>query len=97
MNGSYLGPSYSNNEIESELKKLNAVFYKYEYNDLLDQTAKAIFSNKAVGWFQGRMEFGPRALGNRSILGNPISEETQKNLNLKLSSERVFDLLQHQF
>ena len=97
MSGSYLGPSYSDNEIESGLKKLNAVFDKYEYNDLLDITAKAIFDNKAVGWFQGRMEFGPRALGNRSILGNPISEETQKNLNLKVKFGRVFDLLQHQF
>ena len=90
MSGSYLGPSYSDNEIESGLKKLNSVFDKYEYNDLLDITAKAIFDNKAVGWFQGRMEFGPRALGNRSILGNPISEETQKNLNLKVKFRESF-------
>ena len=90
MSGSYLGPSYSDQEIESKLKILNAVYNKYEYDDLLNITAKAIFENKAVGWFQGRMEFGPRALGNRSILGNPISEETQKNLNLKVKFRESF-------
>ncbi len=90
MSGSYLGPSYGNEEIESKLKNLNALYKKFEYDDLLNITAKAIFDNKAVGWFQGNMEFGPRALGNRSILGNPISEKTQKNLNLKVKFRESF-------
>ena len=90
MSGSYLGPSFSDEEIENKLISLNAVFDKYEYSNLLNITAKAIFDNKAVGWFQGKMEFGPRALGNRSILGNPISKETQKNLNLKVKFRESF-------
>ena len=69
MQGSYLGPSYSQTEIEEELKNINAKFEVLDENDLIEKTAECLKNGDAVGWFQGRMEFGPRALGGRSILG----------------------------
>lgn len=90
MQGSYLGPEYLQKEIEEQL---NAVGAKYEIlkdEELLDKTAADIANEEAVGWFQGRMEFGPRALGGRSILGDPRSEKMQKNLNLKVKFRESF-------
>ena len=90
MKGSYLGPSFSQNEIENDLKTLNANFEVLEEKELIDKTAEALKNGDAVGWFQGRMEFGPRALGGRSILGDPRSPTMQKNLNLKVKFRESF-------
>ena len=90
MQGSYLGPSYSQTEIEAELKNINASFEVLDENDLIEKTAGCLKNGDAVGWFQGRMEFGPRALGGRSILGDPRSEKMQKNLNLKVKYRESF-------
>ena len=90
MQGSYLGPSFRDHEIESELNKLDANFEKYTEEKLLQITAKELSEGKTVGWFQGRMEFGPRALGARSILADPRSEKMQKNLNLKIKFRESF-------
>lgn len=90
MQGSYLGPVYADEQVEEELKAANAVYHKLTSDDLIEQTANALAENKAVGWFQGRMEFGPRALGGRSILGDPRSESTQKTLNLKVKYRESF-------
>ena len=69
---------------------LNGVFSKYSKREVIEKTALAISQNKAIGWFNGRMEFGPRALGSRSIIGNAKSPETQKNLNLKVKFRESF-------
>ena len=90
MNGSYLGPMIQNDLIEEKLKKLKANYKKYETEELISLTAKELASEKTVGWFQGRMEFGPRALGARSILADPRSEKMQKELNLKIKFRESF-------
>ena len=90
MQGSYLGPSYSQTEIEAELKNINASFEVLDENDLIEKTAECLKNGDAVGWFQGRMEFGPRALGGRSILGDARSPTMQKNLNLKVKYRESF-------
>jgi len=90
MNGSYLGPEYSQKEIEVELINNQANFDILNDVDLIEKTATSLSLGKAVGWFQGRMEFGPRALGARSILGDPRSSEMQKNLNLKVKYRESF-------
>ncbi len=90
MQGSYLGPSYSQTEIEAELKNINASFEVLEEKDLIEKTAECLKNGDAVGWFQGRMEFGPRALGGRSILGDARSPTMQKNLNLKVKYRESF-------
>ena len=90
MNGSYLGPEYTQNQIEEELKSIGAIFETVDYQKLINQTSEHLSSDKAIGWFQGRMEFGPRALGGRSILGDPRSEKMQKNLNLKVKYRESF-------
>ena len=90
MQGSYLGPEYSQKEIQNELDKIGAVYKIKNEEDLLNQTADDLSIGEAIGWFQGRMEFGPRALGNRSILGDPRSSEMQKNLNLKVKYRESF-------
>ena len=90
MQGSYLGPEYTQKQIENELDKIGAVYEVKKEEDLLNQTAEDLSNGKAVGWFQGRMEFGPRALGNRSILGDPRSSKMQKNLNLKVKYRESF-------
>ena len=90
MKGSYLGPKLENNIIEEELKELNANFKKYKEDELIDILAKELSTEKTVGWFQGRMEFGPRALGGRSILADPRSAEMQKELNLKVKFRESF-------
>ena len=90
MQGSYLGPQYSQKQIEEKLNSVGAKFVTLSYDDLIDQTAENLSKEKAIGWFQGRMEFGPRALGNRSILGDPRSDKMQKNLNLKVKFRESF-------
>ncbi|MDA7473212.1 carbamoyltransferase [Candidatus Pelagibacter ubique] len=90
MQGSYLGPEYTQKQIENELDKMGGVYEVKNEEDLLNQTADDLSKGEAIGWFQGRMEFGPRALGNRSILGDPRSSEMQKNLNLKVKYRESF-------
>ena len=90
MKGSYLGTEFSQEEIEKELKLIGAKFEKVNYKDLINKTSEFLSNEKAIGWFQGRMEFGPRALGNRSILGDPRSDKMQKNLNLKVKNRESF-------
>ena len=90
MKGSYLGPKFENNIIEKELKVLNANFKKHKEDELIDILAKELSTKKTIGWFQGRMEFGPRALGGRSILADPRSAEMQKVLNLKVKFRESF-------
>lgn len=90
MRGSYLGPSYSTSEVEKRLRNLGAVFTPRDSKSVIDETAKALAEGKAIGWFQGRMEFGPRALGARSIIADARSPEMQKVLNLKVKYRESF-------
>ena len=90
MKGSYLGCEFNQQQIEKELNSLGANFQTFEYESLIDKTAEFLANEKAIGWFQGRMEFGPRALGGRSILGDPRSDKMQKNLNLKVKYRESF-------
>jgi carbamoyltransferase len=90
MQGAYLGPAFPQPEIEQRLAAAGAVFEVMDEADLIDATTNALISEKAVGWFQGRMEFGPRALGNRSILGDPRSPSMQKTLNLRVKYRESF-------
>lgn len=90
MKGSYLGPSYEQTEIERRLAAAGARFTTLSDDALIDRTAEALAAGKAVGWFQGRMEFGPRALGGRSILGDPRDPAMQKSLNLRVKYRESF-------
>ena len=90
MSGSYLGPKYNNEIIENKLKDLKGVFKKFSDLDLIKEVAAQLNNQKTIGWFQGRMEFGPRALGGRSILADPRSEKMQKVLNLKVKFRESF-------
>ena len=90
MRGSYLGIEFTQEQIEKELKLIGAKFEIFNYEDLITKTAEFLSNEKAIGWFQGRMEFGPRALGSRSILGDPRSDNMQKNLNLKVKYRESF-------
>jgi carbamoyltransferase len=91
INGSYLGPSYSDKEIESMIRKTKAIFQKpSSFDEVASFTAQKIAEGKVIGWFQDRMEFGPRALGNRSILGDARNPEMQKKLNLKIKYREGF-------
>jgi carbamoyltransferase len=90
MKGSYLGPEYSQPDIEARLKASGAVFTTVSTQEMLNQTADALAAGKAVGWHQGRMEFGPRALGGRSIIADPRSPAVQKQLNLKVKYRESF-------
>ena len=90
MEGSYLGPKLQNSSLEKELISLKANFKKYSEDELIKITANELNKEKTVGWFQGRMEFGPRALGARSILADPRSEKMQKELNLKVKFRESF-------
>jgi len=90
MQGSYLGPEYTQTEIENILKECGAIFTTLSFNELIEKTSHNLTLGKTIGWFQGRMEFGPRALGNRSILGDSRSEKMQKNLNLKVKYRESF-------
>ena len=90
MKGSYLGPAFSDVEIEEELKSCGAIFTKCSEDQLIETVTNALSNEKAVGWMQGRMEFGPRALGGRSIIADPRSPKMQKQLNLKVKYRESF-------
>lgn len=90
MKGSYLGPSYSQEEISIQLSNAGAVFESFSQKDIIQMTARELANGKAVGWMQGRMEFGPRSLGCRSILADPRSEKMQQQLNLKVKYRESF-------
>jgi carbamoyltransferase len=90
MKGSYLGPEFSNDYIQKYLIDIGANFETYSENEFIEKVASALADGKAIGWFQGRMEFGPRALGARSILADPRSDKMQKNLNLKVKYRESF-------
>ena len=90
MNGSYLGPSYAQDDIERRLSTAGAVFTTVSDDQVTELTAQALADGKAVGWHQGRMEFGPRALGGRSIIADPRSAAMQKQLNLKVKYRESF-------
>lgn len=90
MKGSYLGPRYETADIEKRLRAVGAVFTVVDDDGVIEQTAQALVAGQAVGWHQGRMEFGPRALGGRSILGDPRSPTMQKALNLKVKFRESF-------
>ena len=90
MKGSYLGPKYSQNQIEKDLIDMGAVYETLDEENLIEKVSDDLTNDDAIGWFQGRMEFGPRALGSRSIIGNPQSSTMQKNLNLKVKYRESF-------
>lgn len=90
MSGSYLGPSFSDEQICNKLDAIGAQYQQMEEGDLLERVVEGLVAGEAVGWMQGRMEFGPRALGNRSILADPRSPEMQKQLNLKIKFRESF-------
>lgn len=90
MQGSYLGPQFSQTDVERRLSEAGARFQTVSDGDLIDRTADALVAQMAVGWHQGRMEFGPRALGARSILGDPRSPTMQKTLNLRIKYRESF-------
>ena len=90
MSGAYLGPQFPQAEIERRLIAAGARFAVLGDDEMIETTAQALAGQKAVGWFQGRMEFGPRSLGARSILGDPRSPEMQKSLNLKVKYRESF-------
>jgi carbamoyltransferase len=91
MKGAYLGPEYSADEIKRVAKRYKApIRYFSNFRELCNVVADFLEQGMVVGWFQGRMEYGPRALGNRSILGNPCLPETQKKLNLKIKYREGF-------
>jgi carbamoyltransferase len=90
MHGSYLGPSYGQRDVERGLREAGARFTLLDDSELIARTVDALEAGKAVGWFQGRMEFGPRALGARSILADPRSPEMQRRLNLQVKFRESF-------
>ena len=90
MSGSYLGPSYTDEQIKQSLDKIGAKYKLLDEQSLIDKTADDLSKGHAIGWFQGRMEFGPRALGSRSIIGDPRSPDMQRNLNLKVKYRESF-------
>ncbi len=90
MKGSFLGPSYKDDQIKKILNECGAKYEKLDRKDLINKAAEALVKKKAIGWMQGRMEFGPRALGNRSIIADPRSPFMQKQLNLKIKYRESF-------
>lgn len=91
MKGAYLGPEYCDNDIEKVIRKYSAKFIKYEnFEEIAEKTAILLDKGNVVGWFQGRMEYGPRALGSRSILGDSRNPDMQKKLNLKIKYRESF-------
>ncbi|MDB2561962.1 carbamoyltransferase, partial [Amylibacter sp.] len=90
MKGAYLGPEFTDSEIDAELTACGAVFKKSSEAEMIEEVASALANEKAVGWMQGRMEFGPRALGGRSIIADPRSPMMQKQLNLKVKYRESF-------
>tara|TARA_Y100000588_G_C14266148_1_gene929967 strand:+ start:1809 stop:3647 length:1839 start_codon:yes stop_codon:yes gene_type:complete len=90
MHGAYLGPGYSDDEIETSLNEYGAKYHKLSKSDLIERVATALSEEKVIGWMQGRMEFGPRGLGGRSIIADPRSSVMQKQLNLKIKYRESF-------
>ena len=90
MKGAFLGPRYSNTNIKKELEKCGANFDYFDENEILKKTAKYLADGKAIGWFKGKMEFGPRSLGARSIIADPRVKNMQKLLNLKIKFRESF-------
>jgi len=91
MKGAYLGPDFTDRQIENVARKYEAKYSYFEnFDSLTEQVAKYIDEGKIIGWFQGRMEYGPRALGNRSILGDARNPEMQKKMNLKIKYREGF-------
>ena len=90
MKGSLLGPSFHEEEIEKDLKDMGAVYKKFDQQEIINKTAMYLSKEKAFGWMNGKMEFGPRALGARSIIADPRSPKMQKNLNLKIKFRESF-------
>ena len=90
MSGAYLGPSFSADAVSSELDRVGASYMVFDEEEMLDQVVAKLIAGEAIGWMQGRMEFGPRALGNRSIIADPRSPEMQKQLNLKIKFRESF-------
>jgi len=90
MKGAYLGPSYTDAEIESFLKQAGAVYHRLERQPLLERVAQLLADGKIIGWFNGRMEFGPRALGARSIIGDPRNKKMQADMNIKIKFREGF-------
>lgn len=90
MQGSYLGPAFSNEQIERFLQTIGAPYHRLSDKDLCERVAAELAAEKVIGWFQGRMEFGPRALGSRSILGDPRSPRMQSVMNLKIKYRESF-------
>ena len=90
MKGAYLGPSFTDSEIEADFMECGAKFQKFDDHVLIEHVASALAEDKAVGWMQGRMEFGPRSLGGRSIIADPRSPKMQKQLNLKVKYRESF-------
>lgn len=90
MSGSYLGCSFDNDEIQQRLESIGAVLESHDTEKMLTEASQALANEQVVGWFQGRMEFGPRALGGRSILGDPRSPKMQYNLNMKIKYRESF-------
>ena len=90
MKGSYLGPRFSSEQIEKDLTSLGAIYTRFDDNEFYDKVADYLANEKVIGWFQGRMEFGPRALGGRSIIGDPRSKDMQTTMNLKIKYRESF-------
>ncbi len=90
MKGAYLGPSFKENDIEKTLSNYKAKFLKLNKSEIIDNVTKDLVNGKAIGWMQGKMEFGPRALGTRSIIADPRSPKMQKLLNLKVKFRESF-------
>ncbi len=90
MKGAFLGPKFSNNNVEAELNACKAIYKKFSEDDLIDTVSNFLVEKKAIGWMQGRMEFGPRALGSRSIIADPRLPTMQKQLNLKIKYRESF-------
>ena len=90
MKGSLLGPRYTDKEIENDLEKNHANYDKLNEQDLFSIVSNELVQGKAIGWFQGRLEYGPRALGNRSIIADPRSKSIQKDLNIKIKFRESF-------
>ena len=90
MNGAYLGPEFSNGDVEEYLNKKGYSYQKLKDEELPEKIADLVAEQNVIGWFQGRMEFGPRALGGRTIIGDSRSSETQKTINLKIKYRESF-------
>lgn len=90
MNGSYLGPRFGNDDIQKRLDIAGAVYHRLDDSELMSAIANLLANEKVIGWFQGRMEFGPRALGGRSIIGDPRSSKMQSIINLKIKYRESF-------